>query len=42
MNNLPEINFKFEFKIEILKDTDRYVWKILDHKNQVVGKSVNS
>ena len=42
MSSIPQTNLKFGFKVEIFKDANRYKWKIFDHKNNVIGQSVNS
>ena len=42
MPNIPETNFKFSFGIELARVQERWIWKILNHKNKVVCQSENT
>ena len=42
MTSIPETNFKFSFRIEVKKEDQRWVWKILNHKNIEVAKCAAS
>ena len=42
MPNIPETNFKFSFEIELVKDEQRWIWRIKNHKHEIVGESKKS